>query len=50
MFYKQPTWDDLADRIQNLYGIPKDKVGVSYFDVDGDEITLSSQDELQDYY
>lgn len=50
MFYKQPTWDDLADRIQSLYGIPKDKVGVSYFDVDGDEITLSSQDELRDYY
>ncbi|GJE87561.1 hypothetical protein PsYK624_036440 [Phanerochaete sordida] len=50
MFYNQPAWDELADKIQSLYGVPKDKVGVSYLDVDGDEVTLSSQEELQDYY
>ena len=50
MFYKQPTWDELADKLQNLYSIPKDNVGVSYVDADGDEVTLSSQDELQDFY
>ena len=45
-----PTWDQLAERIESLYDIPKNDVGVSYLDTDGDEVTLSSNDELQDYY
>lgn len=49
-FPDQPTWHALATRIGSLYAIPIDKVGVSYVDTDGDEITLSSQEELQDFY
>lgn len=50
MFYSTPTWDELASKIESLYEVPKDKVGVSYIDTDGDEVTLSSEEELQDYY
>ncbi|KIP12564.1 hypothetical protein PHLGIDRAFT_113644 [Phlebiopsis gigantea 11061_1 CR5-6] len=50
LFNLMPTWDQLAERIGGLYDIPKDSVGVSYLDTDGDEVTLSSNDELQDYY
>ncbi|KZP04688.1 hypothetical protein FIBSPDRAFT_667278, partial [Athelia psychrophila] len=39
-----------ASKIQSLYDIPVDKVGVSYIDSDGDEVTFSSEDELQDFY
>lgn len=45
-----PSWFALASKIQSLYDIPIDKVGVAYQDSDGDEVTLSSEDELQDFY
>ena len=41
---------ELAEKLQTIYDIPADKVGVSYVDNDNDEITASSQEELQDYY
>ncbi|KAF8528307.1 hypothetical protein JB92DRAFT_3087081 [Gautieria morchelliformis] len=49
-FAEQPTWFSLASRIEGLYGIPLQDVGVSYIDTDGDEITLSTHEELRDYY
>ncbi|KAF9469858.1 hypothetical protein BDZ94DRAFT_1243420 [Collybia nuda] len=45
-----PTWPALATRIESLYSIPFEKLSVAYIDVDGDEVTLSSQEELQDFY
>jgi hypothetical protein len=49
-FQGVPTWVDLAAKISGLYSIPSDKLGVSYIDTDGDEVTLSSQEELEDFY
>ncbi|KAI0080353.1 hypothetical protein K474DRAFT_1658076 [Panus rudis PR-1116 ss-1] len=50
LFYSRPSWSELSAKIESLFGIPKEKVGVSYVDSDGDEVTLSSEEELQDYY
>ncbi|KAH9486489.1 hypothetical protein JR316_0000554 [Psilocybe cubensis] len=49
-FENLPSWDELASKLHSLYAIPVDKVGVSYFDDDNDEITASSNEELQDIY
>ena len=49
-FPNKPSWSLLASKIESLYGIPFSKVGVSYIDNDGDEVTLSSEDELNDFY
>ena len=49
-FSEPPTWSLLASKLHALYGISLDNVGVSYVDNDGDEITLSSDEELQDFY
>ena len=49
-FSETPTWSLLASKLHALYGISLDNVGVSYVDNDGDEITLSSDEELQDFY
>lgn len=49
-FQELPSWLDLASKIRTLSNLPQDKVGVSYFDSDNDEITVSSNEELQDFY
>ena len=49
-FPARPSWNELAARIQALYNIPLGRLGVSYVDSDGDEVTLSSEEELRDFY
>jgi hypothetical protein len=49
-FSEPPTWSLLASKLNFLYGISLDNVGVSYVDNDNDEITVSSDEELQDFY
>jgi hypothetical protein len=49
-FSEPPTWSLLASKLHVLCGISLDNVGVSYVDNDNDEITLSSDEELQDFY
>ncbi|KAG6814131.1 hypothetical protein H0H92_002126 [Tricholoma furcatifolium] len=49
-FPERPSWFALATKIELLYGIPAEKVSVSYIDADNDQITLSSQEELDDFY
>ncbi|KAJ7225366.1 hypothetical protein GGX14DRAFT_489251 [Mycena pura] len=49
-FSSPPSWDVLSHRIHELFHIAVDRVGVSYIDTDQDEITLSSAEELRDYY
>lgn len=49
-FTQLPSWLEIAAKLESLYGIPVEDVAVSYTDVDGDEVTLSSQEELEDYY
>ena len=49
-FPTRPSWNELAARIQVLYNIPHNRLGVSYVDSDGDEVTLSSEEELREFY
>ncbi|KAF5312027.1 hypothetical protein D9619_002828 [Psilocybe cf. subviscida] len=49
-FHQLPSWPELSAKLHILFDIPLDKVGVSYLDSDNDEITASSEEELQDYY
>lgn len=49
-FPTRPSWNELAARIQALYNIPHGRLGVSYVDSDGDEVTLSSEEELREFY
>jgi len=49
-FPNRPSWTELATRIHVLCRIPLNRLGVSYVDSDGDEVTLSSEEELRDFY
>ncbi|TFY62237.1 hypothetical protein EVJ58_g4002, partial [Rhodofomes roseus] len=49
-FETRPSWDELAVRVQSLYDIPTEHVAVSYVDNEGDEVTMNTQTELQDFY
>src|SRR5260221_7632052 len=49
-FPNRPSWTELATRIHALCRIPLNRLGVSYVDSDGDEVTLSSEEELRDFY
>lgn len=49
-FSDRPSWTELATRIHALSGFPLNRLGVSYVDSDGDEVTLSSEEELRDFY
>ncbi|KAK0246248.1 hypothetical protein EDD85DRAFT_803588 [Armillaria nabsnona] len=49
-FPHQPIWETLASKISALYDIPLDKIAVTYIDADDDKVTLSTQDELQDFF
>ncbi|KAI0095108.1 hypothetical protein BDY19DRAFT_988876 [Irpex rosettiformis] len=50
MFLHQPPWHELSAKLESLYDIPRSDIGVSYVDSDGDEVTLSSDEELNDFY
>jgi len=50
VFPNSPTWQALASKIELLYGIPIERVSVAYLDSEGDQVTLSSQEELDDFY
>ncbi|KAK7465412.1 hypothetical protein VKT23_005390 [Stygiomarasmius scandens] len=49
-FDNLPSWAELSEKVHVLYDIPLDNVALSYIDAEEDEITMSSQEELQDYY
>jgi len=49
-FPDRPSWAELATRIHALCRIPLNRLGISYVDSDGDEVTLSSEEELRDFY
>ncbi|KAI6153896.1 hypothetical protein BKA82DRAFT_3969553 [Pisolithus tinctorius] len=49
-FNTAPGWVLLSSKIASLFDIPSERVGVSYIDAEGDEITVSSNEELNDYY
>ncbi|KAG1757175.1 hypothetical protein EDB19DRAFT_1623607 [Suillus lakei] len=49
-FPAHPSWATLSSKISETFGIATDNIGVSYLDQDGDEVTFSSEEELQEYY
>ncbi|KZT02864.1 uncharacterized protein LAESUDRAFT_393456 [Laetiporus sulphureus 93-53] len=50
VFTELPSWAELSARIESLYDIPRADIAVSYVDNEDDEITLNSEEELQDLY
>lgn len=50
VFPDKPSWNTFAAKVELLYDIPLEKVSVSYVDADNDQVTLSSQEELDDFY
>lgn len=48
VFAEEPTWHDLIARAHAFFDIPEDCINLSYIDGDGDEITLTSPNELQE--
>ncbi|KAF8506769.1 hypothetical protein F5888DRAFT_1645158 [Russula emetica] len=49
-FNARPSWSELATRIHSFCSIPRNRLAMSYVDSDGDEVTLSSEEELRDFY
>ena len=49
-FPSQPTWSQIAARIETHFHIPLHRAAVKYKDSDGDEILISTDEELQEYY
>ncbi|KAI0706124.1 hypothetical protein BC835DRAFT_1409755 [Cytidiella melzeri] len=50
VFTEHPAWHELSTKLESLYGIPKDRVGVSYVDSDRDVVIVSSDEELKHFY
>lgn len=49
-FHTRPSWSEFATRVHSLCNIPRNRLAMSYVDSDGDEVTLSSEEELRDFY
>ncbi|CAE6413076.1 unnamed protein product [Rhizoctonia solani] len=47
---EQPSWHELSWKIGDVCQIPHAAVALTYLDPDGDNITISSQSELMEYY
>lgn len=50
VFAHHPSWAQLSAKIAALFALPQPQVAVTYLDAEDEEITLSTEDELQDYY
>jgi hypothetical protein len=46
---KSPTWNDLATKVTQLFFIPPEDVALSYIDYENDQMTMSSQAELESF-
>ncbi|EJD52276.1 hypothetical protein AURDEDRAFT_111667, partial [Auricularia subglabra TFB-10046 SS5] len=49
-FEENPSWMLLAHKAEELFRVPMEHLGLVYSDDEGDKITLSSQDELTEFY
>jgi len=48
---EKPTWSELELKVREAFSIPSSvSPGLTFTDEEGDVITLSSQNELEDYY
>jgi hypothetical protein len=50
VFKERPTWDELARRVSELYGITLDEVELHAPNRDGDTICYTSQKDLESFY
>ncbi|EJT99941.1 hypothetical protein DACRYDRAFT_117565 [Dacryopinax primogenitus] len=50
VFPSQPGFADIARKVQDMFLIPAEDVGLRYIDADGDCITLNTEEELQEVY
>ncbi|KAG9032872.1 hypothetical protein FRB95_000887 [Tulasnella sp. JGI-2019a] len=49
-FDRNPSWGQLAAKVESLFKLPSNEVGLSYVDTDGDAVTISTDEELADFY
>jgi hypothetical protein len=49
-FDARPHWEDLASKIANLFNTPPKDIGVAFIDKAKDAVTLTNDQELQDFY
>ncbi|KAF8326241.1 hypothetical protein F5887DRAFT_232486 [Amanita rubescens] len=49
-FDVQPSWEDLASKIIELYKVSPENVSVTFFDEAKDTVTITSEEELQHFY
>ncbi|KAG8682016.1 hypothetical protein FRC08_015239, partial [Ceratobasidium sp. 394] len=47
---EHPSWTDLSQRVEAMFGIPAASVALSYVDPDGDTMYISTNDELFDFF
>ena len=45
-----PSWTDLAANIAPIYRIPRDTMALSYTNIDGDSLLITSDQDLQKFY
>ena len=49
-FEHLPIWSDLSAKVKDLYKLPLEYIAVTFTDSDGEEITVSTDEELQNFY
>jgi hypothetical protein len=49
-FDEQPSWDDLASKIGQLFNIPSDRIGVAVIAKDKEPDILANEQDLQLFY
>jgi len=49
-FEDLPNWSDLSAKVNILHGLPLNNIAVTFTDIDDEEIAVSSDAELQEFY
>ena len=49
-FEDLPNWSDLSAKVNGLHGLPLNNIAVTFTDIDDEEIAVSSDAELQEFY
>ena len=49
-FEDLPNWSDLSAKVNTLHGLPLKNIAVTFTDNDDEEVAVSSDAELQEFY
>jgi hypothetical protein len=49
-FPSRPTWQELSAKVAQVYQLPLNDVALAYTDLEGDDVTLNSDEELHLVY